>query len=408
MGDTGVVTISDAQCLRMLGELFGTPGHPDPYPLYRELRLAAPVHETPLGAVAVSWDACDAILRDRRFSSEGALAAGGLESDDDPGYRKRWTGRWLIYRDPPDHTAIRALFSRVFTPRRVEGLRSYVQQLLASYLEGSIDRGGIELIGEVALPLPITVVGELIGIPASDRSQFRIWSQAIFAPVGNQIAPPELIEAAELASIDVENYIRALADERRQAPCDDLISALISDSDARVSEGDLLANLQFLMSAGFETTVFTIGNSVKALVDNQDQLNYLRTHPEMVKSATEELLRFDTPVIFPNGRWATSDVDVAGTTIKAGTSVAVLPGAANRDPSQFDNPERLDLRREDVHSLSFGSGIHFCLGAALARIEIQEALRALLRFHNIEIIEEVQWTPSVVFRGPQSLKLSVS
>lgn len=402
-----VVAVADDRCIRLLGEAIFSPGHPDPYPLYRELRQVAPVLETPAGAVALSWQACEGILRDRQFSSRP------IEPWPDPGSgrveQQAWARRWSIYRDPPDHTAIRSLFSRVFTPRRVESLRPYVRQLLDGYLRPGAERGDIELISEVALPLPITVVGELIGIPRADRSKFRDWSQAILRPIGDIAASTEVVAAAEQATLDVRDFMIELIAERRRVPQDDLISDLLKlgDENLSVAQDDLLANLQFLMSAGFETTVFTIGNAIKALTDHPDQLHFLRHRPEVIRHATEELLRFETPVVFPNPRRATADTDIAGTFIKAGTLVTILPGAANRDPAQFQDPERLDLHRENVQALSFGSGIHFCLGAALARLEIQEALMALTRFSSLERTEEVEWTQSVVFRGPQRLTLQL-
>jgi cytochrome P450 len=398
---------SDARAAELLGELFTTAGHPDPYPLYRELRELAPLHETPTGFVAVAYGACDAVLRHPTMSCGSGFTPEHLAS---PMWQS--ASKWIMYQDGDQHRRVRSLLTSAFTPRMVEGLRPYVGGIVDAHLERAAAAGHLELVADLAFPLPITVIGELIGIPEPDRILFREWSRAILAVVADANPTTRAMHEANQATIESEAYLGRLVAERRRDPRDDLATALAfaEIGDERLSDDEIVANLNVLVGAGFETTVFTIGNSVLALLDRRDQLALLRERPDGTRQAVEELLRFEAPVLSPNPRVATTDTVIAGREIPTGARVIVLPAAANRDPAHVDDPERLDVLRPNPRPLTFGSGFHFCVGAALARMEIQECLRRLFtRFPDIERMHDtVDWTPSFLFRGPRSLPLRIA
>jgi cytochrome P450 len=390
----------------VLAELFDTPGHPDPYPLYRELRELAPVHETARGFVAVSYGACDAVLRHPAMSCGSGFTAEHLAT---PMWRS--ASRWIMYQDGPQHRRVRGLLTGAFTPKMVEGLRPYVGALVDAHLDRIAAAGGGELVADLAFPLPITVIGELIGIPGPDRGQFRDWSRAILAVVADASPTATAMREANRATTESEAYLHELVRARRRDPRQDLATALAfaEESGERLTDEEIVSNLNVLVGAGFETTVFTIGNSVHALLDHADQLAILRERPDVTRGAVEELLRFEAPVLSPNPRVATTDVDVAGCHVPAGAQVIVLPAAANRDPAHVEHPDRLDLLRANPRPLTFGSGPHFCVGAGLARMEIQECVRRFFdRFERVERLDDtVDWTPSFLFRGPRTLPVTV-
>jgi cytochrome P450 len=391
---------------RLLTELFSTPGHPDPYPRYRELRELAPVHAYAGGYVAVTYEACDAALRNPAMSCGSGFT---LEHLATPMWRS--AARWIMYQDGDQHRRVRGLLTSAFTPRSVEALRPYVADLVDGYLDDLSGAEEFELVSALAFPLPITVIGELIGIPEPDRHRFRDWSRLILAVVANAQPTPEEMDEANAATVESEDYLRDLVTERRRDPRDDLATRLAFaelDGD-QLTDDEIVSNLNVLVGAGFETTVFMLGSSVNALLDHPDQLRVLLDRPDAVKQAIEELLRFEAPVLSPNPRVATVDTVVAGHPIPAGDRIVVLPGAANRDPAHVDDPDRLDLLRANPRPLTFGAGFHFCVGAALARMEIQEALaRLFARFPRLEQTqEEVDWAPSFLFRGPRTLPLRV-
>jgi cytochrome P450 len=397
---------TDARAAQLLDELFTTPGHPDPYPLYRELREQGPVHRTATGFVAVSYAACDAALRHPAMSCGSGFTAEHLAT---PMWRS--ASRWIMYQDGEQHRRVRALLTSAFTARMVEDLRPYVGQVVDSHVDRIAAAGGCELVADLAFPLPITVIGELIGIPEPDRALFRDWSRLMLAVVADASPSADALHSANTATVESEDYLRALVTERRRAPRADLTSslALATADGERLTDDEVVANLNVLVGAGFETTVFMIGGGVQALLDHPEQLARLRTAPDAGRAAVEELLRYEAPVLSPNPRVATADVVIAGHPVPAGERVVVLPGAANRDPAHVDDPERLDVTRANPRPLTFGSGPHYCVGAALARMEVQECLHRLFaRFARVEGVDATpDWTPSFLFRGPRSLRLAV-
>lgn len=393
----------------LISEIFLTPGHPDPYPLYRELRQIGPVHDTGNTRVAVTYDLCNALLRDRR------LVIWDRWPEGQPGFAQsaclQSAQRAMVYSDPPDHGRLRGMMGTAFLPRRVQGLRDYVRTFISDRLDEVGERGTFDLIADVAVPLPLNVLGELLGIPPSERAQCHAWTGSIAARLGNPGASVEQARLADQATEEFEEYLRALAIERRARPLDDLISELVTldGPEAWASEDEMLSNLNSLVIGAFETTIFSIGNSVHALLRHPDQLELLRQDPSRVAQATEELLRFDPPLQFTTPRTALADVEVGGVILRSGESLLPLLGAANRDPAHVSDPDRLDIRRPDSHPLVFGAGIHTCIGAALARIEVQETLLALIRrFARIELADDqVDWVQSTGFRGPRVLRLAV-
>ena len=393
----------------LLGELFLTPdGRRDPYPRYARLRELAPIHRSALGFwVLTRYDDCQSVLRDPRFGkgdrrerreamfSLSEEAAAALED-----LRSRAPSMLML--DPPDHTRLRGLVSKAFTPRTVERMRPHIERLLDDLLDG-IDPGAgpCDVMQAVAFPLPVTVIGELLGVPPADRARFQPLVRASTALLELTVDTEQLLAAAA-AGQEMGEYFSGLLADRRRKPGDDLLSELLAVSEGgdTLSEGELISTAILLFGAGFETTTNLIGNGLLALLRHPSELARLRSDPGLIRSAVDELLRFDSPVQL-DGRMAAEDVTVAGTAIADGDFVVTLLGACNRDPSHFPDPDRLDLGRDDGPPLSFGSGIHYCLGAALARVEGQVVFDRLLeRFPHMELATGgVDYRTSLTLRG---------
>src|SRR5262249_13401638 len=375
----------------------------DPYPSYHRLRSADPVHLSPLGFWVLSrYDDCVMVLRDQRFSREGfegALEAvyGSLSQEDR-------LPRSMLFRDPPDHTRLRSLVNRAFTPRVIEGLRPRIEQIVDTLLDRAHRSGGMEVIGDLAYPLPVTVISEMLGVPDGDRDEIRQWSADVARSL-DAIGLPgteELAMRGRAARSALGEYFRSLIPERRRRPRADLLSQLIAveEQGDKLSEGELLATCVLLYIAGHETTVNLIGNGLLALLRHPRELARLYAEPGLIPSAVEELLRYDGPVQ-RTARIAGVDVEIDGRKIDKGAMVVVLVGAANRDSAQFPDPDRLDVARAANRHIAFGFGIHFCLGAPLARLETQIALATLLRrAPRLALATETpEWRDSQVLRG---------
>jgi cytochrome P450 len=286
---------------------------------------------------------------------------------------------WMLLKDPPDHTRLRGLVHKAFTPRMVEKLRDYIQTITDRLLDAVQDSGQMDIIHDLAVPLPVTVIAELIGAPLADQEKFREWSRDLAGTLEMTDAA-EVYERGSRATVAFSAYLHDLIADRRKNPQDDLLSALVAAEEAgdKLSEEELVATCILLLIAGHETTTNLIGNGMLALLRNPVQLARLKADPALIKTAIEELLRYDSPVQM-TARWVLEDFEFNGQTLQRGQQVATLLGAANRDPEQYLQPETLDITREDNHHLAFGSGIHYCVGAPLARIEGQIALTTLLR-----------------------------
>ncbi|GLW52860.1 cytochrome P450 [Kitasatospora phosalacinea] len=387
-----------------------------PYPAYAALRERAPVHHhAPTGQWLVSRYAdVNALLRDRRLGRTHTHRFTHEEFGrpaPDPAHEPFHTlnDHGLLDLEGPDHARIRRLVSKAFTPRTVEALRPTVRRLAAELVDGLLADGGGDLIARVAEPLPVAVIAEMLGIPESDRHLLRPWSADITGMF--ELDPsPETARRAVTASLEFSAYLRELIRHRRAAPGPDLISALaLAAEDGQVlSEQETVSTCVLLLNAGHEATVNTTGNGWLALFRNPGQLARLRgAVDELLPTAVEELMRYDTPLQMFE-RWVLDDVDVAGTRIPRGAEVALLFGSANHDPARFTDPDRLDLGRTDNPHLSFGAGIHFCLGAPLARMELTESYGALLRkAPGLTLLREPDWRPGYVIRGLRELLVEV-
>lgn len=387
----------------------------DPYPVYRHYRETAPMHRADPGLWTLTrYDDILAVLRDDRFSVDPRKATALAElreetieasGDDSFDFMGNAAGRVLLFTDPPDHTRLRVLVNKAFTPRTVERLRAHITELVNGMLDDVAGNKEMDVIADLAYPLPALVICELMGVPLEDRDLFRGWSGDV-APILDPWLPPGALEKAMGTLGNFALYFLGLMEKRREAPQDDLVSALLAAENEkdRLANDELMALCVLVFIAGHETTQNLIGNGLLALLRNPDQMSKLSNDPSLAKSAVEELLRYDSPVQL-TARTATAEIEVGGTVIPEGELAVVLLGAGNRDPAVFTDPDRLDITREKTSVLSFGAGAHFCLGAGLARLEGQIVFNALLsRFPNLELAtDEPQWRDTITLRGLHSL-----
>jgi cytochrome P450 len=355
----------------------------NPYPFYAQLQTHAPVFFWDAwGMVFLSrYEDCAGLLRDDRLMRQGLG-----EPIPPPAHQKPlfdMMGNWMLLLDPPDHTRLRSLVHKAFTPRMVAQLRSSIEQLTGELLAAAEHQaraeGKVDLMATFAYPLPVAVICALLGVPPEDYVQFHGWSDAIARSL-DLTEDPAVYDRAASAASALTGYLDGLLTQRRAAPQHDLISALVSlelEGD-KLTKAELLATCALLLIAGHETTVNLIGNGTLALLQHPDQWRLLQEQPGLAGAAVEELLRYDSPVQMTT-RIAHETFDFHGHTIRRGQEVAFLLGAANRDPDRFPAPDRLELTRGDSRHLSFGGGIHYCLGAPLARLEGEIAFAALAR-----------------------------
>ncbi|MFI5911608.1 cytochrome P450 [Dactylosporangium sp. NPDC051541] len=382
-----------------------------PYPAYAKLRAETPVQwfEPSKQYLISRHEDVNALLRDRRLGRSYLHVASHEEMGRRgwPQYQQPfWTlnNNGMLDREPPDHTRLRRLVSQAFTPRRVEALRPVVERLADELVDAFVAQGGGDLIADVAEPLPVTVIAELLGVPEADRHPLRPWSAAICGMY--ELNPSrDTAEAAVRASEEFSDYLRALARRRQDDPRDDLVSALAAVEG--LSEDELIGTCVLLLNAGHEATVNVTGNGWRALLQHPDQLALLRTNPDFLGTAIEELMRFDTPLQMFE-RWVLEDIEVRGVPIPRGAEVALLFGSANHDPAAFADPSKLDITRRDNPHISFGAGIHYCLGAPLARIELAASFGALLaKAPALRLVSDPVYKPGYVIRGLKSLEVSV-
>ena len=378
----------------------------DPWPYYARLRDAAPVHRRPSGDWFLTRYAdCQGVLADPRCSSNPAHEA--TPSEGSPARREG--SNLLLFLDPPDHTRLRRLVSKAFTPRRVEALRPRVEELVDQLLDDVAGAGSFDVLDALAFPLPVIVICELMGVPAEDRDALKDWSTAASRLLDPDVAG-DTMEQGLLAALGLAGYFGELFEERRRAPQDDLVSGLVAAEEEgdRLSAEELQAITVLLFIAGHETTMNLIGNGTYALLRHPDQLALVRDDPEVARTAVEELLRYDGPV-HATARVPIEDLDIDGTTVPAGQRMVVALGAANRDPAQFPDPDRLDVTRPDNRHLTFSHGMHFCLGASLARVEGQVAIpRLLQRFPDMQLAAEPAYREHLVLRGLTELRVTAS
>lgn len=393
----------------------------DPYPHYREQRETEPVQHLPIGPWIVFEHAeCTRLLRDTSLSVD-ARKARAIDPEQET-VRQRIIAEVapdrevredhsILNIDPPDHTRLRRLVSSVFTPRRVAELRPLVRRLVDEHLDAAAERGEMDLISDLAFPLPFTVISEMMGMPEADRDQVREWSHTLVRILDFTIGPDEM-RASLAAGEEMRAHLTEVIAWKRANPADDLLSALIrAEEDGDVlSDTELLDQVMVLYIAGHETTVNLIGNGTWALLTHRDQLEAWRDDPALEATAVDELLRFDSPVQVSR-RITLTDLEIQGREVSAGSFVLTSLGSANHDPAVFGpTADALDLRRADAaRHLSFGSGTHHCLGASLARLQGGEAIGGLIRrFPGIEAAGEPAWNGRLVLRGMESLPLSLA
>ncbi len=389
----------------------------DPYAVYRRLRDEDPVHwsEGFNGFLLTRHADVYSALRDPRLPSGGRLASYmdqlPLTVQQEVQPLREHYATWLVNLDPPDHTRLRTLVSKAFTPRVVEGLRGYIEQTSHALMDTARSTGQIEFVGQFAQALPAKVISKMLGVPPQDSPQFERWSQVISDFTGTGRPRPEMALAAQQAVNAMSQFVKQLTDQRRRQPCDDLLSGLVSVEERgdKLSEHELVGMCVFLLVAGHETTMCLLSNGLLALLQFPEQMQRLRDQPEWMPAAVEEFLRYDSPLQH-QVRTAREDLEISGTRIQQGQRVVLLLGAANRDPEQFHEPDRLDIGRTPNHHLAFGLGIHYCIGAPLARLEAQVAFKVLLqRVPNLRLLDpDVRWREHTSMRHPRQLHLALS
>lgn len=383
----------------------------NPYPMYQRLREEDPVHQSMIPRTWVLSRYADVllVLRDARFGRADAEEFWRERLGEGPALPV--LSKWMLFRDPPDHTRLRTLVTKAFTPRAIENLRPRVQEIVNELLDAVHNDGGTDLMASFAYPLPVLVICEMLGVPAKDRDIFKNWSGDL-ARILDPILMPGAAEHGHAVIGAMAEYFRDLIAHLRKQPQDNLLDAMIAaeESGERLSEEELLANCILLFGAGHETTVNLIGNGILALLQHPDQLAQLQAQPESIESTVEECLRYDSPVQM-SGREVKEDFELGGKRIQAGERLFTLIGAANRDPAAFADPDRFDIARTNnkhLTNLAFGHGIHFCLGAALARLEGQCAIGTLVRrLPALQLRTETpEWRDAFTLRGLRSLPVA--
>ncbi len=380
----------------------------DPYPTYRKLRERDPYHYSHLtGMLVVSrYEDVDAILRDHgRFRNAEEGRSGSLANTR---IRQELTPSMLSL-DPPDHTRLRGLVNRAFTPRQMAKMEDHVRQTAHALLDEVGDSNEFDLMSNLATLLPMVVIAEMIGIPTEDRERFKTWSDRFARVLEPNLTPDEGKLVLDTA-VEFRDYFAPFIEERRLAPTDDLVSRLVlaEEDGQQLTTDETQVTLRLLLVAGNETTTNLIGNGLRALLQHPEQLQLLREQPELLPTAIEELLRYDAPVQL-DGRYVAEDTEVGDKVAKANSRLALMVGGANRDPEAFSDPETLDVTREGVNNISFGRGIHHCLGAPLARLEGRIAFEVLLeRFDEIQFGARAPvYKPNIVLRGLREFPLHV-
>jgi cytochrome P450 len=383
----------------------------DPYPLYRELRMEDPVHWDPYLHAWVVTSYAEVVEVLHRFSAQRTptpekLAALGMP---ELGSIAHVMVRQMLFLDPPEHTRVRRLAAVAFTPRRVEGLRRHIEQIASSLIDAAIARGEMEVMEDLANPLPAIVTAEMLGVPIEDHRRLKDWSQDFAEMLGNFQHNPGRAKKVADSLREMTSYFQAAVRRQATDPTEGLVNALTTaevDGD-RLTEDEVIANIIVTLVGGQETTTNLIGNGLLTLLRHPREMDRLRRNPALIAGAVEELLRYESPSQH-TARLAHDDVELAGRPIKRGQAVIAVMGAANRDPDRFPDPDRLDIERADNRHLAFGWASHFCFGAPLARIEGQIAFSALLhRLPNLRLVSDaVSWRSNLGLRGLTALPVA--
>jgi cytochrome P450 len=404
------MSISNNKALQL--DLFSSEFKGNAYSFYEKLRENEPVYRFMLPNGQIAWlltryEDAQAALKDHRYvkNPRTLLSQEQMNKWLFPMLERDLLINNMVASDPPDHTRLRNLVQKAFTPKIIEELRGRIQEIADMLLDEVQGKRKMDVIDEFAFPLPIIVICEMLGVPAEDRDQFREWSNTIVEAVN---LPEKMQEALPKIQSFIK-YMGHLIEERRKDPAKDLVSALIQaeTEGEKLTENELYSMILLLIVAGHETTVNLIGNGVLALLQHPEQMDKLKGNPKLIPSAIEEILRFYGPVELATSRWAGEDILLQEKLIRKGEMVVVALASANRDKTQFENPDLFDITRRNNHHLAFGMGIHYCLGAPLARLEGQIALLALLRrMPNLRLntdVETLKWRPTFVMRGLMEL-----
>jgi len=387
----------------------------NPYAMYRALREQSPIYWSPVmeSWIFTRYDDADFVLTDPRFSadrSRGRNRFSQMMQEQEQEFGPFSRVQTMLSSDPPDHTRLRRLVSKAFTPRAVENLRPRIHEIVNKLLDPMEKGGEFDLVNEVCYPLPVIVIAEMLGVPPGDRPQFKRWSTDVVQTLGGPFTPPEVFQKARESLEELAEYLRAFISDRRQHPKEDLISWLVAAEDGGqiLSEDEIFATAILLLIAGNETTTHLIGSGMLALFRNPEEMKRLRNDPSLMPSAVEELLRYTGPVHL-TGRVPKEDLEIGGQEVKEGDVCIALLAAANRDPAHYADPERLDVGRNPTDHLGLGDGIHFCLGAPLARAEAQIAIGTMLqRFPEMECLDLApEWGGTFIIRGVKTLPVSV-
>ena len=396
-----------------LDELLTSPDFvQDPYPVYRALHAAAPVYWCePWGAwlltgyddVMTTYQSPDVFANQGRM--EALLRHLPTKTWDELAPLRQHFSSGLIHTDPPDHTRLRLLVTKAFSPRVIETMRTRIQGVVDSLLDSVQLNAKMDVISDLAFPLPATVISELLGIPVEDREQFRYWAKAITGFQGTGQAKADVALRAQENLLEVRQYFSEIFAQRRREPQDDLISALVTAEEQgdKLNEAELVSTCTTLLLAGHETTTCLIANGILTLLKLPDQLDELRSNPSLLPSAIDEVLRYETP-LQRGFKLVAKEAQIRGRKIKKGQMVLQMLGAANRDPAYFPDPDRFDIRRNGTRNFAFGHGIHFCLGAPLARLEGEIAIRTVIeRLPKLRLdTKTVSWAAGTYFRIPVS------
>lgn len=388
----------------------------NPYPFYDMLRAAAPLFHWEQWNMwfVTDYDTSVALLKDNRLGHEllSVMTREELGWGDPPAHQMplvEMQQGWMLFRDPPTHTRLRMLVHKAFTPRMIEQLRERIQRATDGLLDAALAKGEMDIVADLAVPLPVMVIADMLGVPEDERHLFKAWSRDL-AHTLELTDSAEIYDRGAAATVDFSAYLRDLANARRKNPQPDLMSALVEAEEQgdKLTEQELISTCILLLVAGHETTTNLIGNGTLALLRNPEQLARLKAQPELGRSAIEELLRYDSPVQMTS-RMVLHETEYNGQMLRRGMQVSFMLGAANHDPAHFANPSVLDITRDPNPHLSFSNGIHYCLGAPLARLEGQIAIQTLLR--RTSDITLLNPTPAYretwVLRGLQALPVKV-